>query len=130
MNYLTADQVLFIHYRLISETGGDHGVIDLNGLLSSLWKAKASLADTQIPHSLFHSAAILLSSLVNASFFREGNLVTAIAVTELFLRINGYRLVVDPQELLKFVKQNQVGVLEIEATKIWLKTHSDRLEHK
>jgi prophage maintenance system killer protein len=32
--YLTAEQVLFIHYRLVSETAGEHGVRDI-GLLES-----------------------------------------------------------------------------------------------
>jgi death-on-curing protein len=32
--YLTAEQFLFIHYRLLSETGGKHGLRDL-GLLES-----------------------------------------------------------------------------------------------
>ncbi len=32
MKYLTAEQVLFIHARVISETGGSHGIRDL-GLL-------------------------------------------------------------------------------------------------
>jgi hypothetical protein len=29
MNYQTPEQVLFIHYRLLAETGGSHGVGDL-----------------------------------------------------------------------------------------------------
>lgn len=32
--YLTAQQILFIHARLVDETGGEHGVRDL-GLLES-----------------------------------------------------------------------------------------------
>jgi hypothetical protein len=32
--YLTAEQVLLIDYRLVSETGGEHGVRDI-GLLES-----------------------------------------------------------------------------------------------
>lgn len=34
MNYLTAQQDLFIHARLVSEIGGSHGLRDL-GLLES-----------------------------------------------------------------------------------------------
>ncbi len=34
MRYLTPEQVLFIHARLIAETGGEHGIRDL-GLLQS-----------------------------------------------------------------------------------------------
>ncbi|MBI4401374.1 MAG: hypothetical protein HY581_07075 [Nitrospirae bacterium] len=32
MTYLEPEQVLFLHDRLIEETGGEHGVRDLGGL--------------------------------------------------------------------------------------------------
>ncbi|HSQ27818.1 MAG TPA: type II toxin-antitoxin system death-on-curing family toxin [Anaerolineales bacterium] len=124
MNYLTADQVLFIHYRLISETGGKHGVNDPTGLASILRHALASQEETQSPHALFRSAANLLTSLVNTSFFSDGNLATAIAVTDLFLRVNGYRLAVDQQSLqdvLVKIKQGDMGKSQIER---WLSSHA------
>lgn len=31
MDYLTAEQILFIHTRLVKETGGSHGVSDMRG---------------------------------------------------------------------------------------------------
>ena len=124
MKTLTADQVLFIHYRLISETGGKHGVNDPAGLASILRHTQASQEETQSPHTLFRSAAILLTSLVNASFFNDGNLATAIAVTDLFLRVNGYRLAVDQQSLqdvLVKIKQGEMGKSQIER---WLSSHA------
>lgn len=123
MKYLTADQVLFIHYRLISETGGDHGVNDPAGLAATLRNAKYRLEDIHFPHSLFRTAAVLLHSLVNTSFFRTGNLATAIAVIELLLRINGYHLVVDQQELQEFLKKIKKGGVEINQIEHWLQNH-------
>ena len=42
MVYLTAEQVLFIHARLISETGGAQGVRDLGMLLSAVARPQAT----------------------------------------------------------------------------------------
>ena len=124
MKYLTADQVLFIHYRLISETGGKHGVNDPAGLASILRQTRTSQEETLFPQQLFRSAANLLTSLVNTSFFSDGNLATAIAVTDLFLRVNGYRLAVDQQSLqdvLVKIKQGEMGKIQIER---WLSSQA------
>ena len=124
MEYLTADQVLFIHYRLIIETGGDHGVNDPAGLAATLRNAKTRPEEMHFPHSLFRSAAILLHCLIHASFFSTGNLSTAIAVTELLLRLNGYRLVVDHRSLQEFLEKIQQGGIEINKTEYWLQNNS------
>lgn len=124
MNYLTADQVLFIHYRLISETGGKHGVNDPAGLASILRHTRTSQDEALSPHSLFLSAANLLTSLVNTSIFSDGNLATAIAVTDLFLRANGCHLAVDQQSLqdvLVKIKRGELGKSQIER---WLSNHA------
>lgn len=129
MQYLTADQVLFIHYRLISETGGDHGVNDPAGLAATLRNAKIRPEEIDFPHSLFRTAAGLLHSLVNASFFNTGNLTTAIAVIELFLRMNGYRLVVDHQSLQEFLGKSKRGEININQIEHWFRYNSIVLEY-
>ena len=42
MNFLSAEQILFIHARLVEETGGSHGVRDLDMLLSAIGRPQAS----------------------------------------------------------------------------------------
>jgi len=42
MNYITPEQVLFIHYRIIEETGGSHGIRDLALLQSALARPMAT----------------------------------------------------------------------------------------
>jgi death-on-curing protein len=41
MRYLTPEQVLFIHARLIAEMGGEHGVRDLGLLQSAVARPQA-----------------------------------------------------------------------------------------
>ncbi len=129
MEYLTADQVLFIHYRLISETGGDHEVNDPAGLAATLRNAKTRPEEIDFPHSLFRSAAGLLHSLVKTSFFSEGNLATAIAVTELLLRMNGYRLAVDHRTLQEFLGKIKRGEININQIEHWFRYNSIVLEY-
>ena len=42
MNYLTPEQVLFINARLIAETGGETGLLDLGLLESAVARPSAS----------------------------------------------------------------------------------------
>lgn len=42
MTYLTAQQIMFLHARLVAETGGSHGVCDLAFLLSAVGRPQAS----------------------------------------------------------------------------------------
>ena len=47
MNYLTPDQILFLHARLIEETGGSHGLRDL-GLLEPAAARPRAIAQPHI----------------------------------------------------------------------------------
>jgi death on curing protein len=92
MNYLTAEQILFLHARLINETGGSQGIRDINLLLSAAAKPQASFADQDLYPDIFSKAAALMDSLVRNPPFLDGNKRTGISAAGLFLIRNGYRL--------------------------------------
>lgn len=62
MNYLTPEQLLFIHARLIAETGGEHGVLDLGLLQSAVARPHASFDGQDLYPELFQKAAALLEA--------------------------------------------------------------------
>jgi death on curing protein len=125
MIYLTAEQVLFIHARLISETGGEHGVRDLSLLLSALARPQATFEGQDLYPDLFSKAAALLESLIGNHGFLDGNKRTAITSVGLFLRINGYRLTADNQQLEIFTLQCAQHLVSLDQIAIWLKNHSE-----
>ena len=122
--YLTAEQVLFIHARLISETGGAHGVRELGLLLSAVARPQATFDGQDLYPNLFLKAAALLESLVGNHAFVDGNKRTAITSAGLFLRINGYRLTADNQQLEAFILQCAQRLISLEQMALWLKSHS------
>ena len=87
MNYLTPEQVLFIHYRLIEETGGCHGMRDLALLQSALARPMATF-----DNNVFSKAAALMHPIVKNHPFVHGNKRTAITAASIFLLRNGYSL--------------------------------------
>ena len=127
MNYLTAEQVLFIHARLIAETGGEHGVLNLGLLQSAVARPQSSFDRQDLYPDLFSKTAALLESLIGNHAFVDGNKRTAITSTGLFLRMNGYQLTAGNQEIVNFTLQCAQGLISFEQMELWLKSHSQSL---
>jgi death-on-curing protein len=123
--YLTAEQVLFIHARLISEIGGAHGVRDLGLLLSAIARPQATFEGHDLYPDLFTKTAALFESLVGNHPFVDGNKRTAITAAGLYLKINNVRLVADNQELEDFTLKCAQGSISFEQMAGWFEEHSE-----
>jgi death-on-curing protein len=124
MNYLTPEQVLFIHYRLIEETGGSHGIRDLSMLQSALARPMATFDRKDLYPDLFSKAASLMHSIIKNHPFVDGNKRTAIAVASIFLFRNGYNFKVSNKELERFTLKVAREDIELREIAHWFKRHS------
>ena len=114
------EQALFLHSRLIQETGGAHGVRDLSMLLSALGRPQATFDGKEMYPDIFSKGASLMDSLIRNHPFVDGNKRTAISAIGLFLRMNGFSLVVNNDEMVRFTiacAQSQIVIREIS---VWL----------
>lgn len=117
--YPTLTETLELHTRLIERFGGKGGVRDM-GLLES------ALMRPQTGHykSLSLEAAALLQSLTQNHAFVDGNKRVAFATTSIFLRMNGYRLKVDPDNGESFIIDRVIkSKAEIDEIAEWLEKH-------
>lgn len=128
MKYLSAQQVLFLHARLITESGGSHGLRDLAGLESALARPQATFDGRELYPDVFTQAAALLDSLVNNHPFLDGNKRTGIAAAALFLRINGHRLRASNDELEAFTLRVVGTKIEIPTAAAWLQRNCRPIE--
>src|SRR3972149_783400 len=103
MRYLTVEQVLVLHARLIAETGGSHGVRDLGLLQSAIARPQASFEGKDLYPDLYTQAAALLDSLARNHPFVDSNKRTAIATAALFLQSNEHRLTASKKEVVTFM---------------------------
>lgn len=101
--HLTLDEVLLLHERLLARFGGAAGVRDLGLLESALYRPR-----TGYYPSLLEMAAALFESLLMNHAFVDGNKRVAFFATDVFLRINGTRLEVEPRRAHAFL----VGLIE------------------
>lgn len=124
IHYLTAAQVLFIHDRLIVETGGSAGVRDLGLLAAAVARPQATFDGADLYPDLFTKAAAFMASLVNNHPFVDGNKRVGITAVGLFLSRNGYRLTATNAALEAFTMQVAQGKLTVDEMVDWFRTHS------
>ena len=120
MNYLTPQQILFIHYRLIETTGGSHGVRDLGALQAAAARPQATFGEEELYPDLRAKAAALMESLIKNHPFVDGNKRTAITATGVFLRRNGLVIRTSQEELYHFTMSMAAGGAGFEDAREWI----------
>ena len=118
-DFPTIEEVIEFHDALISEFGGATGVRDEGALASAIMRPQMGYYDT-----LIEKAAALMESLAMNHPFVDGNKRTAFAVTEAFLRMNGYFIECASENAYAFFMQlfetNSFRFAELAA---WLDEH-------
>lgn len=115
--FLTLDEVLAIQERLIGVFGGAAGVHDLGLLESALYRPQ-----TGYYADLLEMAAALFESLLMNHPFVDGNKRTAFFATDVFLRLNGWVIRVEPVEAHEFLVSGlERGELRFETLLAWLR---------
>ncbi len=125
MTYLTTVQILFLHSRLIAETGGSAGVRDVALLESAVARPQATYGGEELYPDIFAKAAALMQSLVNNHPFVDGNKRVGIAATALFLQRNGHRLVASNQEVEEFTLAVARGERSFDDIAAWFATWTE-----
>lgn len=102
MDYLSQDEVLTLHRRIIETSGGSDGVRDCNGLESAIAQPRMTFGGQDLYPTVGEKAAALCFSLVRNHPFVDGNKRVGHFAMEKFLFLNGYTIdaPVDIQEQL------------------------------
>ncbi|MBT8088930.1 MAG: type II toxin-antitoxin system death-on-curing family toxin [Gammaproteobacteria bacterium] len=103
VQFLSVDEALAIQERLIDRFGGQHGVRDRGLLESALYRPQ-----TGYYRGLQEMAAAMFHSLLLNHTFVDGNKRVAFFATDVFLRLNGWKIDVAPAEAESFI----IGLLE------------------
>ncbi|MCB0046969.1 MAG: Fic family protein [Caldilineaceae bacterium] len=90
--YLSVDNVLEVHRRVIEGFGGDFGLRDRGLLESAVALPYASFGGTELHLSLPAKAGAYHFHLCSNQAFVDGNKRVAVAASELFLLLNGLEL--------------------------------------
>jgi death-on-curing protein len=103
VSFLTLDEALAIHTRVIEVFGGTPGLRDPGLLESALYRPRSGYY-----RDLTEMATALFESLIMNHPFVDGNKRVAFFATDIFLRLNGWKLEVEADEAHAFL----TGLLE------------------
>lgn len=130
MRYLTTDEVIFIHERILEKFGGAGGFRDWKLLDSAVQRPKTTFEEKELYLNLFTKAAALGHSLVLNHPFVDGNKRTAWEAMKRFLGENGVRLMAWSEEIVELMLRIEDKSLGVEQIAEWLKKHSRELVSK
>lgn len=130
MRYLTLNEVLMLHERLITVSGGASGICNFSALESSLGQPMITFDGQELYPDLVAKASALGFFLISNHPFVDGNKRVGHAAMELLLILNGYEIAagVDEQEqLILDVASGKIRLIELRE---WLQSHIIKLEIK
>lgn len=98
IQFLSVDEAIAIHARLIEKFGGAPGIRDTGLLESALFRPQ-----TGYYNDLAEMAAALFESLLLNHAFIDGNKRVAFFATDIFLRLNGWKFSVEAAAAYTFL---------------------------
>ena len=121
ISYLSKEQILSLHRRIIKATGGSPGLREESGLEAAVARPAATFDGYDLYPAMSEKAAALMHSLLMNHPFVDGNKRVAIAAAELFLEINGHRIVASEDDMESMALAAAAGQLGKEELTIWFK---------
>jgi death-on-curing protein len=115
--FLSLDEVLAIHQRVIEAFGGGDGIRDLGLLESALYRPQSGYYE-ELPSM----AAALFESLLMNHPFVDGKKRVAFFATDVFLRLNGWVLDVDAEDAYSLLTELlRKGECDLEHLSPWIR---------
>jgi death-on-curing protein len=121
--YLSFAEVLLLHARIISETGGSDGLRDLGLLESALGQPRQTFAGEDLYPDVVGKASALGFSLISNHPFVDGNKRIGHAALEAMLMLNGLELRVSVDDAESEILAVAAGDRTREQFHAWVDDH-------
>ncbi|MSP39789.1 MAG: type II toxin-antitoxin system death-on-curing family toxin [Deltaproteobacteria bacterium] len=129
MRYLTLNEALDLHRRIIQRSGGSFGIRDLHAVESALAQPRMTFDGKALYPTITDKAAALGFSLIQNHPFIDGNKRIGHAAMETFLILNRFEIdaPIDDQE--QVILNLASGKMKREELAAWLATHVKETAH-
>src|SRR5215216_3040362 len=128
MRYLTLEETISLHSKLIAQSGGSTGLRDRGALESAVAQPEMSFDGKELYPTIAEKAAAIGHSLIQNHPFIDGNKRVGHAAMEVFLVLNGYEIeasVGEQEEIVLSVASGQKSRAELVE---WLQWHVVEVE--
>ena len=123
MKYLTLDEIIIIHDKLINITGGSGGLRDRNLLESAINSVFASFDDYEKYPTIEEKSARYAYAITNNHSFIDGNKRIGVLVMLMTLDLNRIELGYEQKELIALGLSIADGSIHYEEILEWIHTH-------
>jgi len=123
VRYLALNEVLELHRRIIAQSGGASGVLNLSALESALAQPQMTFGGNDLYPTLVEKAAALGYSLIQNHPFVDGNKRIGHAAMEVFSVLNGFEIVAPVDEQEQIILNTAAGKLPQSDLTAWLRDH-------
>ena len=128
IQYLNLEEILRLHFEVVEDFGGSHGVRDEGRLASVVAAPMQEVFGVEQYKTVNEKAAVYLRNIIADHPFVDGNKRTAITACGIFLMRNGWVLTATPKELEDFTVKVATDHLSIDDIATWLQNHHQTVE--
>ncbi len=117
--YLTMEEIIEIHDRIIKEFGGESGISNKGNL-------EFTLSKMRIPKDIYRKAAVLMTGIIESHVFVDGNKRTGLEAARVFLKENNKIIKIkDINEAGEFINSISEGKKLLDEVIKWIKENCD-----
>src|SRR6266508_2183440 len=123
MRYLTVGEVLELYDRVMKQSGGSVGILDLGALESAVAQPRMTFNGEELYPTIVDKASALGYSIIQNHPFVDGNKRAGHAALETFLILNGYEISASVDEQVEIVLGVASGKIDRSMFTEWLRNH-------
>lgn len=124
VKYLSVEEILRIHFQVIEDYGGSHGIRDEGRLWSVVEATRQQVFGAERHPTITEKAAVYIRNIIGDHPFSDGNKRTGITVAGIFLTRSDRKLTAAPKQLENFAVSVAVDRLSVESISDWLEAHT------
>lgn len=124
IDYLSSDDIRELHDVAIERYGGKTGENEPGLIKFMAEKPSMEVYGFELYPGLFMKAAIYMEGFACKQLFVDGNKRTGYMCAATFLKLNGYMIVVDDEELYKMAMDVANNKITLDKLAQWLEEHS------
>ena len=123
MRYLTVGEVLELYNRVMKQSGGLVGILNLGSLESAVAQPRMVFNGEDLYTTVVEKASTLGYSIIQNHPFVDGNKRAGHAALEIFLLLNGYEISASVDEQTEIVLGVASGKIDRKTFTEWLENH-------
>ena len=119
MRYLSLNEVIVLHHRMIQKFGGADGIRDIGGLESAIAQPRMTFGGEELYPTIVEKSVALGYSIVMNHPFVDGNKRVGHASMEIFLILNGYEITAPVNEQEEIFLRVASGENNVPQEAVW-----------